>query len=653
MKIAMITDSFYPFVGGSETAIRNLTETLNKAGHDVKVFGVFPEVSSPDERYVPVVKIDPDIFGINLRVFGLLSNLDREIKKFKPDIINAHFMLKSGYLGVKVAKRNNIPSVVTVRGKGVFYKARTIKEKILFSMYRKMSLKSDLMIATSAEMANIVDERWGVRPTPLSNGVDIKRFRPNIVTNLKDKLGIENKKVILCVRRLVPKNGIEYMVRAMPKILWNYPETVLILVAPKLREYKKLDNLACELGVETKIIFAGEVNHDILPQYFSIADVVVQPSIAEARSLSCLEAMASGSAIIATNTGGLGELIQHKVNGFLVPAFEDSTYQVGAINQKGVDNLASAVVEIFSDNKLQKDIQLGARKTAQENSWDNVTKATLDMYKRVIDKKDKIKLIYTNYSDNIIKKRFNSNYPLRKYVHRTQLSSFLNYISEGQKVLDAGCGEGILAVLMAKKGALVTACDISIPNIENAKKFAQTESVGNKIRFLCADIEALPFEDNSFDVVVSSHILEHIPNFHKGLDEVRRVSKYKVIIGLPTCLNLCAMSLLGGAEYWYLRKKSFIALPKGIGRVAWNIFKDGVDEGYGPNKLPHLRRYPWVVKRELKDAGFKIVHFEANSLCLPYFNFWLPIIRFIDRFKGKPILRNLGPAVLVVAEKIR
>src|SRR3989344_2805355 len=594
MKIAMITDSFYPFVGGSETAIRNLTETLNKAGHDVKVFGVFPEVSSPDERYVPVVKIDPDIFGINLRVFGLLSNLDREIKKFKPDIINAHFMLKSGYLGVKVAKRNNIPSVVTVRGNGVFYKARTIKEKILFSMYRKMSLKSDLMIATSAEMANIVDERWGVRPTPLSNGVDIKRFRPNIVTNLKDKLGIENKKVILCVRRLVPKNGIEYMVRAMPKILWNYPETVLILVAPKLREYKKLDNLACELGVETKIIFAGEVNHDVLPQYFSIADVVVQPSIAEARSLSCLEAMASGSAIIATNTGGLGELIQHKVNGFLVPAFEDSTYQVGAINQKGVDNLASAVEE-----------------------------------------------------------RFNSNYPLRKYVHRTQLSSFLNYISEGQKVLDAGCGEGILAVLMAKKGALVTACDISIPNIENAKKFAQTESVGNKIRFLCADIEALPFEDNSFDVVVSSHILEHIPNFHKGLDEVRRVSKYKVIIGLPTCLNLCAMSLLGGEEYWYLRKKSFIALPKGIGRVAWNIFKDGVDEGYGPNKLPHLRRYPWVVKRELKDAGFKIVHFEANSLCLPYFNFWLPIIRFIDRFKGKPILRNLGPAVLVVAEKIR
>ena len=112
------------------------------------------------------------------------------------------------------------------------------------------------------------------------------------------------------------------------------------------------------------------------------------------------------------------------------------------------------------------------------------------------------------------------------------------------------------------------------------------------------------------------------------------------------------MSLLGGAEYWYLRKKSFIALPKGIGRVVWNLFKDGVDEGYGPNKLPHLRRYPWVVKKELMNAGFKIVHFEANSLCLPYFNFWLPIIKFIDRFKGKPILRNLGPAVLVVVEKI-
>ena len=383
MKIAMVTDSFYPLVGGSETAIKSLSLEFLKMGHQVKVYGLFEGVKSPDPR-IDVVFISPKVWGLNLKAIGRYINLNREIKEYQPDVINAHFMLMSGWAGVKVTKKNKIASVVSVRGKGVFYKTNSIKKIVLYYMYRRMSLRADKIIATSAEMAEIVKKRWGKELTPLSNGVDINHFRPDIQTNLKRKLKLENKKIILCVRRLVPKNGIEYIIRAMPLILETEENVHLLLAAPRERLYKEFKKLVHNLGIDSKVDFIGEIDHKILPEYFAMADVVVQPSIAEARSLSCLEAMACGKAIVATATGGLKELIIHKENGYLIPAFQRSTYYVENPSQENINNLAKAVLDVLNNRDLRNKIEKGARKTALENSWKKICKRTLEIYKEAI-----------------------------------------------------------------------------------------------------------------------------------------------------------------------------------------------------------------------------------------------------------------------------
>jgi len=264
-----------------------------------------------------------------------------------------------------------------------------------------------------------------------------------------------------------------------------------------------------------------------------------------------------------------------------------------------------------------------------------------------------VKKFYKGYHDDIFNKRFNSPYPLRRYMHRKQLDSILELVSSNGKILDVGCGEGILAILIAKKGKQVTACDISKPNIERAKKIAKKEGVLDKINFIEADAENLSFQDNEFDLVISSHVLEHLPNFEKGLSEIRRVTKSNAIIALPNCFNPCAWALLGNDwGYWKISKRSFFSILIGFGRFIFNIFGDGVNEGYaGDRSLPHLRRYPWIIKKELKRAGFKIVHFEANSLCLPYFNFLLPLIKWLDKYKQKSILKNLGYGFIILVEK--
>ena len=98
-------------------------------------------------------------------------------------------------------------------------------------------------------------------------------------------------------------------------------------------------------------------------------------------------------------------------------------------------------------------------------------------------------------------KRLKSPYVLRRYLHEQTYFTNLKYIKSGQNVLEVGCGEGILAILMAKKGAIVTATDISEKNLEAAKKLAIKEGV--KIEFLKVDAENLPFKEDFFDCLIN------------------------------------------------------------------------------------------------------------------------------------------------------
>jgi hypothetical protein len=88
-------------------------------------------------------------------------------------------------------------------------------------------------------------------------------------------------------------------------------------------------------------------------------------------------------------------------------------------------------------------------------------------------------------------------------------------------------------------------------------------------------------------------------------------------------------------------------------RILLNLHREGVQEGYaGVMELPHIWRYPWVMRRRLEKVGFKIDRFEAATLVLPYFSSLLPLVKLLDRFKALPVLRNLGYGSVAVLEKL-
>ena len=249
---------------------------------------------------------------------------------------------------------------------------------------------------------------------------------------------------------------------------------------------------------------------------------------------------------------------------------------------------------------------------------------------------------YADYHDEVLAKRYASPYALRRYAHEQQYQSIVNTIRPGERVLDAGCGDGILSVMLAQKGALVVGCDLSVPNIDHARRYAKEQGV--VVDFLVGDAEHLPFPDKSFDVVVSCHVLEHLSDFDAGMREVVRLAKHRAVVAVPTALNGLSFVQLGGGWFYLKGPRSFLASIRGVLRVFYALItgQDGVDETYAGSGMPHVFRFPWVVRKSVRAAHATIVHQEASTLALPYFETLLPVSRFLDRFRALPVLRNLG-----------
>lgn len=263
------------------------------------------------------------------------------------------------------------------------------------------------------------------------------------------------------------------------------------------------------------------------------------------------------------------------------------------------------------------------------------------------------KEIYGQLHDKILEKRFHSTSPIRRHAHHSQYQAFVDLIPAGSTVLDSGCGEGVLCVLLAKKGCIVTGVDLSEPNIAACKEYAQSEGVSDKVSFMVGDAEKLPVPDKSFDYVVSSHVLEHVPDFAKGVAELSRVARLQVIAAIPTCLNTSAWALLGGDKYWTVSRRTPYALIVGFFRMLAALFtgKEGVNEGYaGRMDLIHIWRFPWRGKQSIEQGGLKVVRYRGSSYIFPYLPFLVPVSKLLLKGCWLPVLRNFGYGTTYVCD---
>ena len=280
-----------------------------------------------------------------------------------------------------------------------------------------------------------------------------------------------------------------------------------------------------------------------------------------------------------------------------------------------------------------------------------------------MESSEQVKAFYSTHSETNWIKRYQSPYLLRRYFCRTMWGVIARPVKDCPVVLDVGCGDGVLSVLMAlwHPQQRVIAMDISQKGVGWTKEAAMIHGVDDRTTFVVGDAERLPFREGTLPGVVSSQVLEHLPDFDRGVQEMRRVLALGgiCVIAIPACLNPSAMVLLGKDNYWCVSKRTLFGFWKGFFRVLWALLwgEEGVQEGYaGRVELPHIRRFPWRAVQRVEQHGLRVEHWMADSLLVPYLAyFYPPLLRlqrwFDEKVRYRCFWRNFGVGIVMIARE--
>lgn len=187
-------------------------------------------------------------------------------------------------------------------------------------------------------------------------GIETEVFAPgNKKTEWRQKLGIKGKRVVLFIGRInFAEKGIGFLLEAMPQILKAVPTANLVVIGSG-GESDRMNRLIDDLDIREQVQLVGQKSFGELPGYLNAADVMVVPSIwIEHFGQVTIEAMSCGVPVVTSDVGGSPEINIHGQTGFVVPA-------------KNSQAIASAVVQILTDQNLQERLGIAARKRVEAN----------------------------------------------------------------------------------------------------------------------------------------------------------------------------------------------------------------------------------------------------------------------------------------------
>ena len=175
-------------------------------------------------------------------------------------------------------------------------------------------------------LAKALSPEAAARMRRLAPGVDTSIFRPGCGgPDVRARLGLGTRPVILCVSRLVPRKGQDALIRAMPMVLKATASGAVLLLVGDGSYANKLRSLARKLGVASNVVFAGEIAADDLPAYYDTANVFAMPCRTrrsgmdvEGLGIVFLEAAASGLPVIAGDSGGAPDAVRNAETGFVI-----------------------------------------------------------------------------------------------------------------------------------------------------------------------------------------------------------------------------------------------------------------------------------------------------------------------------------------------
>ncbi|OKY77386.1 MAG: Glycosyltransferase, AglL family [Candidatus Methanohalarchaeum thermophilum] len=370
MKILQTPIRFYPYTGGVENHVYDLSKKLIQLGNDVSV------ICSREPRDL---KKKEEIDGIKvnrLRYYGKIANtnitpsLPLKLLKENFDLIHTHLPTpwNANWSSI-ISRLKNKPLVLTyhndIVGEGI--------NDYIAKYYNKTFLKtllsnSDKIIITQPSYLNYSPylKPFEDKVEVIPNGVDVNRFTPKY----GEGEGIFFLGVLDEYHRY---KGLDVLLKAFKKVSSKIDTELIIGGSGELlKEYK---DLAKELNIENKVNFVGYIPERDLPRYYRKSNLFVLPSISseqEGFGMVLLEAMASGLPVITTDVAGVSDEIKNNVYGKV-------------IQPNNIEKLAKAITSILRNKEKKRKMGKRGRKLVEERfNWKKIAKKTNELYKEVL-----------------------------------------------------------------------------------------------------------------------------------------------------------------------------------------------------------------------------------------------------------------------------
>lgn len=256
-----------------------------------------------------------------------------EARESQADVIHAHWAIPTGPAAVVAARKLGIPSVITMHGGDVYVNPEQGYD-FPTRWYVRPALRWTLRHAGAltaitedcrqhALRAGAPDSRIRL----VFNGTDLRRFSPG--DNGAGSAPQFGPHMIFACRQLFPRKGIRFLLEAAAQLKPKFPDLKVVLAGDGF-ERPQLARLAADLGIGPDVTFLGWVPNVDLPPYYRAAAVSVIPSLEEGFGIPAAEAMGCEVAVVASDAGGLPEVVEHGVTGLVVPR-GDSGALAGAI----------------------------------------------------------------------------------------------------------------------------------------------------------------------------------------------------------------------------------------------------------------------------------------------------------------------------------
>jgi len=381
-RLCIVTHTFLPHVGGIEKVVNEQSKRLQYKSYSPMV--VTNRIGTPSHYKVdgvPVECYESLNTGFRLGIpysiptVGSFPTFTKSIKSNQITHAHGHPYLTSLAAG-KLAKFYEKPFVLTQHNTFIDYNNIFDQVELVNDLsVGKQNLKTaDKIIAISSATKDYV-LRLGAKPSKIKvvyNGVDVARFRviPGKREEMRKKLGIPHDAIVVfTVRRLVYKNGVDTLLDCA-NIAIKKNRKIMFLVVGKGPDMENVRLQVAQLGIAANFKLAGFVSDADLPSYYNVADLFVLPSKSgEGLPLVAMEAMACGLPVVATNVGGIKEILLDQY-GKLVPP-----------NQPEL--LAQAVLDFAAIDFVPRKAELRAM-VEKQFSWDVNVERLAEIYEELI-----------------------------------------------------------------------------------------------------------------------------------------------------------------------------------------------------------------------------------------------------------------------------